>query len=136
MNTNTKITQALLDTISEQAKASPRLRMNYDLRNSANDQSQRMLNAIEPGTMMPIHRHQKTSETIACLRGRFVIEFYDELERICTEAIELSPNGEVVAVNVPARQWHSLRCLEPNTVLLESKDGKYEPTGEEDILRF
>lgn len=136
MNTNTKITQALLDTISEQAKASPRLRMNYDLRNSADDQSQRMLNAIEPGTMMPIHRHQKTSETIACLRGRFVIEFYDELERICTERIELSPNGEVVAVNVPAGQWHSLRCLEPNTVLLESKDGKYEPTGEEDILKL
>ena len=131
-----KITQALLDTISEQAKASPRLRMNYDLRNSSDDNSQRMLNALEPGTTMPIHRHQKTSETIACLRGCFVIEFYDELERICTDAIELSPNGEVVAVNVPAGQWHSLRCLEPNTVLLESKDGKYEPTGEEDILRL
>ena len=86
-----KITQALLDTLSEQAKASPRLRMNYDLRNSAEDKSQRMLNAIEPGTVMPIHRHQKTSETIACLRGRFVIEFYDELERICTDSIELSP---------------------------------------------
>ena len=70
-----KITQALLDTISEQAKASPRLRMNYDLRNSSDDNSQRMLNALEPGTTMPIHRHQKTSETIACLRGCFVIEF-------------------------------------------------------------
>ena len=130
-----KITQALLDTISEQAKASPRLRMNYDLRNSAEDKSQRMLNAIEPGTVMPIHRHQKTSETIACLRGRFVIEFYDELERICTDSIELSPNGEVVAVNVPAGQWHSLRCLESNTVLLESKDGPWEPLTEVDILK-
>ena len=130
-----KITQALLDTISEQAKASPRLRMNYDLRNSAEDKSQRMLNAIEPGTVMPIHRHQKTSETIACLRGRFVIEFYDELERICTDSIELSPNGEVVAVNVPAGQWHSLRCLESNTVLLESKDGAWEPLKDEDILK-
>ena len=129
-----KITQALLDTISEQAKASPRLRMNYDLRNSAEDKSQRMLNAIEPGTVMPIHRHQKTSETIACLRGRFVIEFYDELERICTDSIELSPNGEVVAVNVPAGQWHSLRCMESNTVLLESKDGPWEPLTEADIL--
>ncbi len=130
-----KITQALLDTISEQAKASPRLRMNYDLRNSAEDKSQRMLNAIEPGTVMPIHRHQKTSETIACLRGRFVIEFYDELERICTDSMELSPNGEVVAVNVPAGQWHSLRCLESNTVLLESKDGPWEPLTEVDILK-
>ena len=110
--------------------------MNYDLRNSAEDKSQRMLNAIEPGTVMPIHRHQKTSETIACLRGRFVIEFYDELERICSESIELSPNGEVVAINVPAGQWHSLRCLEPNTVLLESKDGPWEPLSEADILKL
>ena len=130
------ITQAILDQLTEQAKASLRLRMNYDLRDSEDDGSQRMLNAIEPGTVMPIHRHQKTSETIACLRGRFVIEFYDELERICSESIELSPNGEVVAVNVPAGQWHSLRCLEPNTVLLESKDGPWEPLSEADILKL
>ena len=131
-----KITQALLDIVSDQAKSSPRLRQAYDLRNTPEDNSQRMLNALEPGTIIPIHRHQKSSETIACLRGRFVIEFYDELERICTESIELSPNGEVVAVNVPAGQWHSLRCLEPNTVLLESKNGKYEPLGDEDILKL
>ncbi len=130
-----KITQALLDSISAQAKASPRLRMAYDLRNTPEDGSQRLLNAVEPGTIMPIHRHQTTSETIACLRGRFVIEFYDELERICTDSIELSPNGVVVAVNVPAGQWHSLRCLETNTVLLECKNGKYEPLTDVDILR-
>jgi cupin fold WbuC family metalloprotein len=129
-----KITQALLDTISEQAKASPRLRMNYDLRNSAEDKSQRMLNAIEPGTVMPIHRHQKTSETIACLRGRFVIEFYDELERICTDAIELSHNGEVVAVNVPAGQWHTVKALESGSVIIECKDGPYEPQSPADNL--
>lgn len=128
------ITQAILDDLTAKAKESPRLRMNMDLRNSESDQSQRMLNAIEPGTIMPIHRHQKTSETIACIRGRFVIEFYDELERVCTDSIELSPDGEVVAVNVPAGQWHSLRCLEPNTVLLESKDGAWEPLGDADIL--
>lgn len=98
------INQAILDTLTEQAKKSPRLRMNYDLRNSDKDQSQRMLNAIEPGTIMPIHRHRHSSETIACLRGRFVIELYDELERICTERIELSPNGPVVAINIPLGQ--------------------------------
>ena len=103
-----KITQALLDTISEQAKATPRLRMNMDLRNSAEDKSQRMLNAIEPGSPMPIHRHQKTSETVVCLRGRLVWEYYDELERICTERIEISPNGPVVALNVPQGQWHTV----------------------------
>ena len=82
-----KITQALLDELTAQAKASPRLRMNMDLRNSAEDGSQRMLNAIEPGSPLPIHRHQKTSETVVCLRGRLVWEFYDELERICTECM-------------------------------------------------
>lgn len=130
------ITQALLDTLTEQAKASPRLRMNYDLRNSDKDQSQRMLNAIEPGTVMPIHRHRHSSETIACLRGRFVIELYDELERICTERIELTPNGPVVAINIPLGQWHSLQSLESGTVLLESKDGPWEPLGKEDILHL
>ena len=102
-----KITQALLDELTAKAKASPRLRMNYDLRNSEADQSQRMLNAIEPGSPLPIHRHQKTSETVVCLRGRLVEEYYDELERICTERIELSPNGPVVAVNIPVGQWHT-----------------------------
>ena len=129
-----KITQAILDELTAQAKASPRLRMNRDLRNSAEDQSQRMLNAIEPGSPMPIHRHQKTSETIVILRGRLVEEYYDELERICTDAIELAPSGPVVALNIPAGQWHTLRALESGTVILEMKDGAYEPIGPEDIL--
>lgn len=85
------VNNALLDHLTEQAKASPCLRMNYDLRNSASDGSQRMLNAIEPGSPLPIHRHKYTSETVVCLRGRIVEEFYDELERICTDAIELTP---------------------------------------------
>lgn len=129
-----KITQALLDTLTEQAKASPRLRMNMDLRNSPEDKSQRMLNAIEPGSPLPIHRHQRTSETVVCLRGRLVWEFYDELERICTDNIELSPNGQVVALNVPAGQWHTVKALESGSVILEMKEGVYEPQREEDIL--
>jgi len=76
-----KITQAILDDLTAKAKASPRLRMNMDLRNSADDKSQRMLNAIEPGSVLPIHRHQKTSETVVCLRGKLVWEFYDEFSR-------------------------------------------------------
>ena len=129
-----KITQAILDKLTEEAKASPRLRMNLDLRNSADDQSQRMLNAIEPGSPMPIHRHRSTSETVVCLRGRLVWEFYDELERRCTEAIELSPGEKVVALNVPAGQWHTVRALESGSVILEMKNGPYEPIGPEDIL--
>ena len=129
------ITQALLDELTVQAKGSPRLRMNYDLRNSAEDGSQRMLNAIEPGSLLPIHRHRMSSETVVCLRGRLVEEFYDDLEHICTETIELSPNGPVVALNIPIGQWHTVRALESGTVILECKDGAYEPLGEEDLLK-
>ena len=131
-----KISQAVLDNLTEQAKASPRLRMNRDLRNSAEDKSQRMLNAIEPGSPLPIHRHRKSSETVVCLRGRLVEEFYDDLERICTEAIELRPDGPVVALNIPIGQWHTVRALESGTVIMEVKDGPYEPTGPEDILEL
>lgn len=130
-----KITQAILDELTERAKLSPRLRMNLDLRNSPDDKSQRMLNAIEPGSPLPIHRHQKTSETVVCLRGRLVWEFYDDLERMCTETIELSPNGPVVALNVPAGQWHTVMALESGSVILEMKDGPYEPQSDEDILK-
>ena len=128
------ITKAVLDNLNSQAKASPRLRMNVDLRNSPDDQSQRMLNAIEPGSLLPIHRHKYTSETVVCLRGRIVEEFYDELERICTDAIEMTPGGPNFLVNVPAGPWHTVRALESGSVLLEMKDGKYEPLGPEDIL--
>ena len=130
-----KITQAILDELTAKAKESPRLRMNMDLRDSAEDTSQRMLNAIEPGSPLPIHRHQKTSETVVCLRGRLVEEFYDDLERICTERIELSPNGSVVALNIPAGQWHTVHALESGTVILEMKNGKYEPLSDVDILK-
>ena len=129
-----KITQAILDDLTEQAKVSPRLRMNLDLRNSDKDTSQRMLNAIEPGSELPIHRHRNTSETVVCLRGRLVEEFYDELERTCTEAIELSPNGPVVALNIPAGQWHTVKALETGTVIIEMKNGAYEPLSDVDIL--
>ncbi len=130
-----KITQTLLDKLTEQAKMSSRLRMNYDLRNNENDQAQRMLNAIEPGSPLPIHRHKYTSETIVCLRGSIVEEYYDELERTCTDSIALAPNSPVVAVNIPAGQWHTVRALESGTVILEMKDGPYEPLGDEDILK-
>ena len=128
------ITKAILDELTAQAKASPRLRMNMDLRDGSEDCSQRMLNAIEPGSPMPIHRHKYTSETVVCLCGRIVEEFYDELERICTDRIELTPGGPNFLVNVPAGQWHTVRALESGSVLLECKDGKYEPLGPEDIL--
>ena len=144
-----KITQEILDNLTEQAKAAPRLRMNMDLRNSAEDQSQRMLNAIEPGSVVPIHRHQKSSETVVCLRGRLVEEYYQELSVDSLELkdstkrsrvqkvqeIELTPNGQTVALNIPAGQWHTVRALESGTVIIEMKDGAYEPLSDVDILK-
>ena len=129
------INQTLLDELTAQAKVSPRLRMNLDLRNSPEDKSQRMLNALEPGTPLPIHRHRQSSETVVCLRGRLVEEFYDELERRCVESIELSPNGPVVALNIPIGQWHTVRVLESGTVIMEVKDGPYEPLSDVDVLK-
>ena len=130
-----KIDNILLDKLTAEAQASPRLRKNLDLRNSDADSSQRMLNAIEPGSVVPIHRHQKTSETVVVLRGRVVEEYYDDLERMCTATFELAACGPICALNIPAGQWHTLRALDPGTVILEMKDGPYEPIQECDILR-
>ena len=131
---NMEINTKLLDELTAQAKESPRLRMNLDLRNSGEDTSQRMLNAIEPGSVVPIHRHQRTSETMVVLRGRVVEEYYDDAGE-CVAQIEVSPCGPVPALNIPAGVWHSLRSLESGTVILEFKDGAYEPFAEEDVLR-
>lgn len=124
------ITKEILDELTEQAKANPRLRANLDLRNSAEDGSQRMLNALEPGTVMPVHRHRETSETCVCIRGHFEEYFYDDEGRL-TETIDMVPGG--VVLNIEKGQWHSLKCLESGTILLEAKDGPYHPLEEDEI---
>ena len=131
-----KITQAILDDLTEQAKSSPRLRMNLDLRDSDSDKSQRLLNAIEPGSSLLIHRHQKSSEVMVCLRGKLRVEYYDELERVCTDSFIIEPKGLNVAVSIPIGVWHTVHALESGTVILEMKDGAYEPLSEVDILQM
>lgn len=125
------ITSELLDKLTKKAKASPRLRANMDLRNSPEDLSQRMLNALEPGTVMPIHRHKDTSETCVCIRGYFEEYFYDE-NGVLTDTIDMVPGGMVL--NIEVGQWHSLRCLESGTILLEAKDGAYRQLDEDEIM--
>ncbi|MCR5434410.1 MAG: WbuC family cupin fold metalloprotein [Bacteroidaceae bacterium] len=125
------LTSELLDRLSQEAKTSERLRMNLDLRNSTADQSQRMLNALEPGTRVPVHRHQDTNETIVMLRGSIRELFFDEAGQI-TEEILLRANAEPSAMNIPAGAWHTLECLEPGTILLEMKDGPFVPRQPED----
>ena len=133
------IDNILLDKLTAQAKESLRLRMNMDLRNSSADSSQRMLNAIEPGSVVPVHRHQKTSETMVVLRGRVVEEYYDDagvlVESFMLGDCHVADVPMAYALNIPAGQWHTLRALESGTVILEMKDGAYEPIGAEDILR-
>ena len=127
------ISTAALDELTAQAKASPRLRMNFDLRNSPNDQSQRMLNALEPGTVMPIHRHRHSSETVVVLRGKVKWVYYNDKKEV-TDTFIVAPGSDLVGLSVPKGQWHSLECLETGTVIFESKDGAFEPTRPEDVL--
>ena len=128
------IDKDVLDNLTAQAQASPRLRMNMDLRNSASDGSQRMLNALEPGTPLPIHRHMKSSETVVCLRGHLREVFYSEAGEV-TEVIDLAPGSDCVALNIPIGQWHTVEVLESGTVILECKDGAYEPQREDDVMK-
>jgi len=129
------VDKKILDELTAKAKENPRLRCNLDMRNSAEDQSQRMLNALEPGTVMPIHRHLASSETVIIIRGRIRWLFYDEQGRII-ESTELWSDGDVRMLNVERGRWHSLECLESGSVLFESKDGPYHPLEEDEIMNL
>lgn len=129
------IDNEILDGLTAKAKENPRLRCNLDMRNSADDQSQRMLNALEPGTVMPIHRHLASSETVIIIRGRIRWLFYDEQGRI-TESTELWSDVDIRMLNVEKGRWHSLECLESGSVLFEAKDGPYHPLEEDEIMNL
>ena len=118
--------------MSVKAKENPRLRQAMDLRNSPDDQSQRMLNALEPGTMMPIHRHHASSETVVILRGKIQRVFYDENGNE-TERVTLDADCEPRMLNVEKDRWHSLKYLTSGAVLYESKDGPYHPLEEDEV---
>lgn len=128
-----QIDKELLDDLTGRAKASLRLRMNLDLRNSAEDRSQRMLNAIEPGTVLPIHRHRESSEMVVMLRGKGRWNYFDDNGNL-TESFLLSSDGDLRGLSVPKGQWHNAESLETGTVILECKDGAWQPLGEEDVM--
>lgn len=127
------IDKQLLDNLTDQAKSSQRLRMNFDLRDALDDNSQRMLNALEPGTIIPIHRHGTTSETVVIIRGKVVQHFYDD-EGNVTDSIYMQPGGPTYAMNVPVGQWHRIESLESGTVILEFKNGPYVPITGDDVM--
>lgn len=129
-----KITNELLDNLTAQAKQSERLRMAYDLRTSSDDRSQRMLNAMEPGTILPIHRHRRSSESCAVLRGAIRENFYDN-EGNLIETFDLKAGSSLAFCQIPKGAWHNTESLESGTIIFEAKNGAYTPLTDEDILK-
>lgn len=123
----------LLDEVSARAKASERLRMNYNLHDALDSKAQRLFNALEPGTILPIHRHRNTAETYILLRGRIDVMFYDD-KGVEVERFALNPQEGNYGVHIPKGQWHTLEVLEKDTVIFEVKDGPYAPLGPEDMM--
>lgn len=123
-----------LNEISAQAKANERLRMSYDLRTSDKDTSQRILNALELGTVVPIHRHRDTSETVIVIRGSLKEFFYNDKGEFVEEFL-LKAGSSCAALQIPMGQWHGIEVLESGTIIFEGKDGAYSPLSEEDMLR-
>lgn len=126
------IDKNLLDQLTTLARTSPRLRQHHDLRNTPEDNSQRMLNALEPGTVLPIHRHPSSSETVVVLRGKVKWLYYNDKGEL-TDTFHVAPGGDLVGLSIPKGQWHSLECMKSGTVILECKDGKYDPKGTEEF---
>ncbi len=123
----------LLDTITAQAQESPRLRMNYNLHDSLEAKAQRLFNALEPGTVLPIHRHRHTAETYILVRGKMKVEYYNQNKEL-TDTEILDPAEGKYGLHVPAGQWHTVIPLESGTMVFEVKDGPYMPFQPEDVL--
>ena len=126
------INDELLDRVTAEAEASPRLRMNFNIHESLDDKAQRLINVLLPGTPVPIHRHRHTAETYALLRGRMFVIFYNDLGEQVERFLLDSKIGNY-GVNIPKGQWHGIEVIEPSAIL-EVKDGPYMPLQPEDIL--
>ncbi len=126
------INDELLDKVTAEAEASPRLRMNFNLHESLDAKAQRLINVLLPGTPLPIHRHKHTAETYVLLRGKMFVIFYDDLGGQI-ERYLLDPTQGNYGVQIPNGQWHTVEVIEPSAIL-EVKDGPYTPLQPEDIL--
>ena len=124
--------ESLLDDLQKEAQHNVRKRMHLDLRNNSEDGSQRMLNALEPDTVLPIHRHRSSSETVVLLRGCMDEIFYDGEKREIAR-FRLNPKEGRYGLSIPAGQWHGIEVHEPS-VIIEMKDGSYRPISQEDVL--
>jgi len=127
------IDKKVLDDLTEQAKASPRLRMNYNFHQSLDEKCHRFLNAVEPGTEVPIHRHPTKDETFVILRGKVRVTTHNDDGSIIEDVVLCNEGGRY-GVNIPKNVWHKLESLESGTILFEAKDGPYEPLQDCDVL--
>lgn len=128
------LTHDIINQVSADAKKSPRLRMNYNLHESFDDQVQRMFNALEPGTEIPIARHPNSSETLIMLRGKLRVLIYDDNKNIIEDVV-ISPNTDNIGYHIPKGTWHTVQSLEYGTVCFETREGPYAPLTDKDILR-
>lgn len=126
------IDDKLLDSITAEADASPRRRMNRNLHDSLDAKAQRLINVLLPGTVLPIHRHRHTAETYVLLRGRMDVVFYNDMGASVAR-YALDPHQGKYGVHIPAGQWHTVEVMEPSAIL-EVKDGPYTPVHPEDTL--
>lgn len=127
-----EIDKNTLDALVEEAKKSPRLRMNKDLRTSSEDKSQRMLNAIEPDSIIPIHRHPNSTETVCVIRGKVRQSYFNE-DGTLAETKEIAAGSNCPFYVVPKGMWHKTEALESYTIIFEAKDGKYGEDGSENF---
>ena len=127
------IDESLLNSVSSRAKASPRLRMNYNFHQSLEDKSHRMLNAVEPGTMVPIHRHPTKDESFVVLRGKVIVSTYNDDGSVIESVVLCQEDGRY-GVDIPKNVWHNLESMAPNSVIFECKEGPFVPHEEEGIL--
>lgn len=127
-----KIDTALLDKVTAEAAASPRLRMNFNLHDSLDAKAQRLINVLLPGTPLPIHRHRHTAETYIVIRGTMFVVFYNDMG-VETARFRLDPSKGEYGLQITEGQWHGVEVLEP-TAIFEVKDGPYTPLSPEDIL--
>ena len=120
-----QINDMFLQDLQRQARENERKRQNYDLRTTPEDTSQRMLNVLEPGTKVPIHRHEKTAETVICIRGKLDEVFFED-EKGCKEIARytLCPAEGSYGIQIPVGVWHTVEVYEPS-VIFEAKDGAY-----------
>lgn len=127
------IDKKLLDKLSEQAKSSPRLRMNYNFHQSLEDKCHRMLNAVEPGTAVPIHRHPSKDESFVVLRGKVRSITYND-DGALIESVVLCAEEGLYGVDIPKGVWHKLESLESGSVVFECKEGPFVPHEVDGIL--